>query len=435
MNTELRAVKTKAEQALADAFAAAKPGLPGKGALAKLREDAFRRFDAQGLPHRRVEEWKYTDLRALMRDAKPLAQPPNAQARAEAAGAGKALSEVVAQRLVFIDGQFAPGLSDLVCETGVTVSSMADALARGNALVALHVGKVFENTDPAVALNTALMGDGIVVRVAAGTKLTKPIHLIFTGAQDASVFMRSLIVVEKGASVFVIESHEAKDAQVNSALEVVVGDDAKFKHVKITSVGGLHVSSTMAAFGARASFLSLSFTPGSALVRNQMFVRFAGDGARAAIGGANLLQGSQHVDTTLVIDHVARDCTSRQRFKSVLDDESRAVFQGKIVVEPGAQKTDAKMMTQALLLSDKAEADNKPELEIFADDVQCGHGASVGALDQDQLFYLLARGIPHKEAEALLIQAMIGDVIDMVEHAGLRDALMRITTAWLGTRG
>jgi Fe-S cluster assembly protein SufD len=435
MNTELRAVKTKAEQALADAFAAAKPRLPGKGALEKLREEAFRRFDAQGLPHRRVEEWKYTDLRALMRDAKPLAQPPSAQAKTEAASAGKALSEVVAQRLVFIDGQFAPDLSDRVCETGLTVSSMADALAKGNPLITSHVGKVFENTDPAVALNTALMGDGIVVHVAADAKLTKPIHFIFTGSQDASVFMRSLIVVEKGASVFVIESHETKDAQVNSALEVVVGDDAKFKHVKITSAGGLHVSSTMAAFGARARFLSLSFTPGSALVRNQMFVRFAGDGARAAIGGANLLQGHQHVDTTLVIDHVARDCTSRQRFKSVLDDESRAVFQGKIVVEPNAQKTDAKMMTQALLLSDNAEADNKPELEIFADDVQCGHGASVGALDQDQLFYLRARGIPHKEAEALLIQAMIGDVIDMVEHAGLRDALMRITTAWLSTRG
>jgi Fe-S cluster assembly protein SufD len=435
MNTELRAVKTKAEQALADAFAAAKPELPGKGALAKLREEAFRRFDAQGLPHRRVEEWKYTDLRALMRDAKPLAQPPSAQARAEAAGAGKALSEVVAQRLVLIDGQFAPDLSNLVCESGVTVSSMADALAKGNPLVASHVGKVFENTDPAVALNTALMGDGIVVHVAAGAKLTKPIHFVFTGSQNASVFIRSLIVVEKGASVFVIESHETKDAQVNAVLEVVVGDDAKFKHVKITSAGGLHVSSTMAAFGARASVLSLSFTPWSALVRNQMFVRFAGDGARAAIGGANLLQGRQHVDTTLVIDHVARDCTSRQRFKSVLDGESRAVFQGKIIVEPGAQKTDAKMMTQALLLSDEAEADNKPELEIFADDVQCGHGASVGALDQDQLFYLRARGIPHKEAEALLIQAMIGDVIDMVEHPGLRDALMRITTAWLGMRG
>jgi Fe-S cluster assembly protein SufD len=242
-------------------------------------------------------------------------------------------------------------------------------------------------------------------------------------------------VVEKGASVFVIESHETKDAQVNAVLEVVVGDDAKFKHVKITSAGGLHVSSTMAAFGARASVLSLSFTPWSALVRNQMFVRFAGDGARAAIGGANLLQGRQHVDTTLVIDHVARDCTSRQRFKSVLDGESRAVFQGKIIVGPGAQKTDAKMMTQALVLSVAPDPHNKPELEIFADDVQCGHGASVGALDQDQLFYLRARGIPHKEAEALLIQAMIGDVIDMVEHSGLRDALMRITTAWLGMRG
>src|SRR5207237_6169130 len=151
----------------------------------------------------------------------------------------------------------------------------------------------------------------------------------------------------------------------------------------------------------------------------QLFLRCAGEGSNVRIAGANLLKDRQHVDSTLVLDHVARGCESREVFKSGLEDESRAVFQGKIVVKPQAQKTDGKMMTQALLLSEKAEADNKPELEIFADDVQCGHGATAGALDEELKFYLMARGIPPAEAEAMLIQAFFGEAIDVMEHAGL----------------
>ena len=169
--------------------------------------------------------------------------------------------------------------------------------------------------------------------------------------------------------------------------------------------------------------------------RGQAFVRFDGEGTIAGIRGASLLKGRQHADTTLVADHAAADCTSREVFKSVLDEEARNVFQGKITVRPHAQKTDAKMSTHALLLSDKAEADNKPELEIFADDVQCGHGATSGALDEDLLFYLKARGIPPKEAEALLIQAFVGEAVEGIEHAGLRDALIDHVVAWVATRG
>jgi Fe-S cluster assembly protein SufD len=165
-----------------------------------------------------------------------------------------------------------------------------------------------------------------------------------------------------------------------------------------------------------------------------VFVRFAGEGTIAGIRGASLLKGRQHADTTLVADHVVPDCTSREVFKSVLDGESRGVFQGKIIVRPHAQQTDAKMATHALLLSETAEADNKPELEIFADDVQCGHGATCGDLDEDLLFYLKARGIPGKEAEALLIQAFVGEAVEGIEHAGLRDALMESVAAWLETR-
>ena len=152
------------------------------------------------------------------------------------------------------------------------------------------------------------------------------------------------------------------------------------------------------------------------------------------LAGASLQRGTQHADTTLVLDHAVGGCTSREVFKAVLDDESRNVFQGKIVVRQNAQKTDARMMTRALLLSDDAEADSKPELEIFADDVQCGHGATAGALDENLKFYLMARGIPEHEAEALLIQSFVGDAIETIAHDGLRDALMFATVRWLGAR-
>ena len=171
------------------------------------------------------------------------------------------------------------------------------------------------------------------------------------------------------------------------------------------------------------------------MVRNQLFLKFDGEGTVAGIRGATLVKGRQHADTTLIANHIARDCQSREVFKAVLDDEAHAVFQGRIIVRPHAQKTDAKMMTQALLLSDRAEAYNKPELEIFADDVQCGHGATSGALDDDLKFYLMARGIPAAEAEALLIQAFLGEAIEGIEHAGLREALMESVAAWLKARG
>ncbi len=443
MSAEVRHMKTAAELALAETYAAAKQKLPGKGPLAVLREDAFRHFEAQGLPHRRVEEWKYTDLRALMRDLKPLASPPDASAKARAKTAGKIIGDVECRRLMFVDGAFASELSDVTPETGLAIASMNQALAKGDALVGTHVGKVIESKDAAVALNTALMGDGAVIRIAAGASIARPLHLIFvaTGGKPASMFTRSLIVIEKGARAMLIESHEyagagSGDYQVNAALELVVGDEAHVDHVKIIAegAGALHVSSLMASIGARARYNDFSFSIGGAVVRNQLFLRFDGEDTVAGIRGVCLLKGRQHADTTLVLDHSAKGCQSRELFKSVLDGESRGIFQGKIIVRPHAQKTDGKMMTQALLLSDTAEADNKPELEIFADDVQCGHGATAGALDEDLLFYLKARGIPPKEAEALLIQAFIGEAVEGIEHAGLREVLMEAAVAWLKAR-
>ena len=442
MNAEVRNMKTNAELTLAEAYAAEKGKLPGDRKVVSLRDAAFSRFDALGLPHRRIEEWKYTDLRAAMREAKPLAGPPDAAAKARAKDAGLRIGDMDARRIVFVDGTFVPELSDLAhLSPGLTIRSMAQALAAEDALVAAHLGKVVPaEQEGVVELNTALMRDGAVIHVAKGATVERPIHLVFaaTGEKPVSVFTRSLVVIEQGARAMLVESHDAfAGHQVNTALELVVGDKAHVDHIKIT--GGpsdlVHVSSMMAAVGANARFNDFAFNIGGGVVRNQTFVRFDGKGTLAGLRGASLLKGKQHVDSTLMVDHRASDCQSREVFATVLDDESRGVFQGKIVVRPHAQKTDAKMMTRALLLSDEAEADNKPELEIFADDVQCGHGATSGALDEELKFYLMARGIPEIEAEALLVQAFVGEAIEGIEHAGLRDALMEQVVAWLRARG
>ena len=442
MNAEVAVIKTGAETALAQAFAQARDRLPGDEAIMARRNAAFDLFAKQGLPHRRIEEWKYTDLRALMRDAKPLASPPDASAKARAKDAGRVLGDLDARRLVFVDGAFVPELSDLrELEAGLVVGSLAQALADADPVVAARLGKLAPASDAAVALNTALMGDGAVIRVASGATIERPLHLLFVASErPAATFTRSLVTIDHGARVMLIESHEgptASDYQVNAALELFIGDGAHVDHVKVIGEGteALHVSTLAAAIGAHARFNTFSFISGGSLVRNQLFLRLDGEGTVAGIRGASLLKDRQHADTTLFADHIARDCQSREMFKSVLDNEAHGVFQGRIIVRRHAQKTDAKMMTQALLLSERAEADNKPELEIFADDVQCGHGATAGALDEELKFYLMARGIPPAQAEAMLIQAFLGEAIEGIEHAGLREALIESVAAWLGGRG
>jgi Fe-S cluster assembly protein SufD len=438
--TELRPIKTAAETALAEGFAAAKARLPGGREVAARREAAFRRFEADGLPSRRTEEWKYTDLRALMRDAKPLASPPAAKALQPQA-LGDALPDIAARNVAIVNGVHAPGWTDVSAgDPGVTVTELFAWLAE-NTDFRLDQA-VPEPVDLALALNSAFMTGGVVVHVKKGARINRPIHLAhrFVGEATAAMYQRTLVFVEPGAHVTLIETYDGPaglDYQVNAALALVVGDGAQVERVKIGNEGAsaLHIETVMASIGAKASYREFTFTTGSAVTRNQLFLRCAGEGSNVRIAGASLLKDRQHVDSTLVIDHVARGCESREVFKSVLEDESRAVFQGKIVVKPQAQKTDGKMMTQALLLSDKAEADNKPELEIFADDVQCGHGATSGRLDENLLFYLKARGIPAKEAEALLIQAFVGEAIDGIGHDGVRDLLSGRVAAWLEARG
>ncbi|TQF29628.1 Fe-S cluster assembly protein SufD [Bradyrhizobium sp. UNPA324] len=438
MNADIRRVKTAAEIGFADLFAAARQSLPGGQSTEALRRDAFDRFVAQGLPNSRVEAWKYTDLRRLVRDAKPLAPCPDPVARTAARDAGAVFAGLDLRRLLIVDGAFVPELSDLSdLESGVTIRATAEALGADEMVFPLDMA----GTDPVASLNTAFAADGVVITVAPGVVVERPIHLVFvtTGGAPAAMFTRSRLELGSGAALTLVETHEGPDRsdyQVNAAFQVDVGDRARLDHVKITGEGeaALHIATLEASIGAGADYREFGFTISGAVVRNQLLLRLLGEGTTASAHQASLLAGRQHADTTLVVDHVAAGSQSREVFKAVVDHEARAVFQGRITVQPGAQQTDARMMARALLLSNEAVANCKPELEIFADDVQCGHGTTTGALDDQLKFYLMARGIPKKEAEALLIQGFVGEMIDAVARDDLRDALSRTMLAWLKGR-
>ncbi len=441
MNVAL--AKTDTGRALSDAFSIAGDRLPGAGKIAEARRQAFEAYELAGLPHRRIEDWKYTDLRALMREVLPLAPAPDAAALKRAGAALKLHAIEGVRRLVLVDGVFAPKLSETGnLEKGLSIRTLREVLEAGD--TALHA-QLFapDNSDAMVALNSAMMTDGVVIEVADGAVLTQPLHIVHiaSGAQPAAMFTRSLLKLGKAASATLVESYVAADGakayQVHDSLVVAIGDGTRLDHVRLIEDGreAFNISSSVVTLGANAHFNTFGMTSGSNVSRYQAVIAFAGEGSRVETNGVNLLNGRQHADTTLFLDHAVPNCASREIFRSVVDDRGHSVFQGRIIVRPNAQKTDAKMMTRALLLSDEAEADNKPELEIFADDVTCGHGATTGALDESLLFYLRARGLSEKEAQALLIQAFVGEAIESVANDALRELAISAAERWLAARG
>jgi Fe-S cluster assembly protein SufD len=439
MSAEIRHVKTPAELFLASAFDTSKANLPGTAGVAKWREDSFKLFTASGLPHRRIEAWHYTDLRALLRNALPIATAPSA-ASLEALRKEFEDARAPAPRLVLTDGFFAPGLSSDLPE-GIRVRSLASVLSDGwPDLIALLSSQDLGGRDSIVALNAALMQDGVVIEVAPKTMIAEPLHLIHVSTSPTAHFSRSALIVGAGASIRLAESRPAGTAcatQSNACLVVSLGDGARLAHTAMVTgpaAEGVRLETMMVRLGAGAKFDSFALVSGIGLVRRQTFARFEGEGAEASLSGVSLLAGREHADTTLLIEHVAPRCVSRETFKYILDEEATGVFQGKIHVAPGAQKTDGKMLSRALLLSDMAAMNNKPELEIFADDVACGHGATCGGLDIEQLFYLQTRGLPLLEAEALLLEAFAGELIDSIGHDGLIAAFRNEVRAWLSSR-
>ena len=436
-------MKTKAEQALVAEFEKAEARLGGAGWVRDLRRRSIATFADRGLPHRRIEEWKYTDLRERIRDVAPPAGAGGSKpARAALDAALGALAELDCDRLVFVDGHFSPDLS------AASLGESVEAMPLGALLAApppwLEAKFAWERVavgDAVTALNLAFMTDGILVKIKAGRTASRAILIVSvaSGRETSAISLRHLLSLEAGARATVIEAHVAlggAPVMANVATDVDVARGASLAHVKVVPDGrGLtHLADWRVRVGEGAAYGGFQLTAGTALARNEIRVDFTGPDAKLDLSGAFLGRGSDHIDTTLLVNHDTPGCESRELFKGVLDDRASGVFQGKVVVQPVAQKTDGKQMAQALMLSPDAEFDSKPELEIYADDVACGHGSTAAEIDRGALFYLRSRGIPEGEARAMLIESFVGEAIEKIDDEAVREALMATAVGWLAAR-
>ncbi len=437
-------MKTKAEAALTESFEAVSGELPGGAAVREARRRAIGTFAGLGLPHRRIEEWKYTDLRALLKEAfAPAVGSAPAPSAAELQAALGPLADLDAYRVVVVNGAFDKRLSGARMPEDLAVKPLSEALASSPERIGESLVRASRPADALEALNTAFATDGAVVRVADGAALDKPVLLVFAraGRERNAVTTRNIVSIGKGAKVSLIEAFVAvpgasDEGQWNAATEIVVGDRATVAHVKATLDAGkaVHLASASATIGAGATYRAFQLTAGPGLARNQIFVTFDGQGGKLDCSGVFLAAGEEHVDTTLVVDHAVPGCESRELYKGVLDGHARGIFQGKVIVRPDAQKSDGKQMAQALMLSPDAEFDSKPELEIYADDVVCGHGSTSAEIDADLVFYCMSRGIPEPEARALLIESFVGEALEKVEDEAVQAALMAASREWLNRR-
>jgi len=396
-----------------------------------IRKAAARSVAKSGLPHRRIEEWKWTDLRRLVDQA----YPPAIGGNVAAADVDKLLAlspfgEISGSRIVFVNGVYDEARSNLPQNISVSTLAKAD-----------NVGFSLRDGDIIDALNLAYASDGVIITVSKGTKVDKPVELVFLTAPDqpATITTRNVITLEEGAELTVLETHAGHGTAylANNVTEISIADNATFNRVRLQEEGenAIHLSNTAVTLGADAKLHDFTFTLGGKTVRNQGFVTFAGKNTLANMSGSYMLAGKQHVDTTLVVNHAVPSCQSRELFKCVMDENARGVFQGKVIVAPDAQKTDGQQSVNALLLSEGAEFDAKPELEIYADDVWCGHGATSGDLDENQLFYLKTRGIPENKAKALLIAAFAAAAFDEIENEDVREVFNELAQSWLDRRG
>ncbi len=402
-------VKTGAEAALAQQFATLSPSEP--------RRAAFAAFERLGLPTRRDEAWHYTDLRARLTGVATLAPAPDA-ARLEAARAAlDALPRLGGMRLVLVDGRWAPALCDAP-PSGLTVVQTSDAP---------------EPDEAVVALNVAFAEGALRIGLPPGESAVEIVHLDGPGA----IFSRLEVFVPARARSTVVERFEGAtgETQRNAMTILGLGESARCDWTTlIADDAALHLETRRARLAGEAALNDFALISGGALVRRQLDVGHQAASAKIALSGLSLLDGTRHADTTLTLRHAAPLGQSREYFRHIVADAASGVYQGKVIVSPGAQKTDGAMKSQALLLSPTAQMNNKPELEIFADDVVCGHGATVGALDPQQIFYLLSRGIPQREAEAMLLEAFGAEAIERVADETVADALRERLRAWLKGR-
>lgn len=434
--------KTMAEQAVPELLDRVGSRLPGGEKAIAGRKQALGRFQSLGLPHRRIEEWKYTDLRNSMKEVLPPRLEDASGFTSEALS--KALgpfSPIESDRIVFVDGVYSAQLSSSFESGGdVSVAPLSEALASG--LASLEADGADAGQNAVLALNAAFVTDGAVISIAESAELDTPLFVVNVRAakEPSSISVRNMITVGTKArativEVFVAAESSASSAQANSATEVTAADEAELTHIKCVIDGGeiTHLSNWLAELGKDTTYNGFQFTMGALMARNGINVTYGGTGGKLDMSGAFLARGNEHVDSTLVVDHAVPECESRELFKGVLANRGRGIFQGKVIVRRDAQKTDGKQMAQALMLSPDAEFDSKPELEIYADDVVCGHGSTVAEIDDDLMFYCRSRGIPESVARALLVESFIGEALEKVEHDALREALRTHAMTWLET--
>ncbi|NBZ85976.1 SufB/SufD family protein [Stagnihabitans tardus] len=410
----------------AEALAARLGALTAQASLPEARARALDRVGASGLPHRRDEYWRYTDPASLVAPQAPKAAVFDPRDEAPLFDAIDRL------KITFVDGVFAPDLSDDLTLAGVEISRLAAPApwAEGayGVLEALGQSPVAR---PLAALNTAFATDGVLIRVTG--RAAKPVSLIYIHKSETSdAMLHHCVSLDPGAELTLLENGPAA-ARFNKVLEVEVADGARFHHIR--AQGRDHerraVTHIFARLGAKSLFKSFTLSANGILTRNEAVITFAGDEARAHVAGAAMGDGAFHHDDTVFITHGAVACESRQVFKKVLKHGAVGVFQGKILVKPGAQKTDGYQISQSLLLDEDSQFLAKPELEIYADDVKCSHGSTSGAIDETALYYLRSRGVPKRRAQSLLVLAFLADSIAEIEDEAIAEDIRARLESWL----
>ncbi len=397
-----------------------------------IRKAALARFADLGFPTLQQEDWRFTNVSAIAHlPFKPVLQPSGALTAN--ALTNLTWAKLPAHRIVFVNGHFAPHLSVLPkLATEVHISPLSHALAAEPHLLQNQLARYVRPDDnPFVALNTAFFRDGALIRVPAGKQVSSPIHIIyFSDPAEPGQFTncRNLVVVEKGAGATILETDAGKHGASyvsNCVTEVVLGERAvlEFSKFQDESLDAFHLSALHAQLARGCNFVFHSFAAGAKIARNNIKTVLAGEGIECVLNGLYLAKGDQIHDHFMIVEHAQPHCNSHEYFNGILDDESRGVFHGRILVRPDAQKTDAKQTNKNLLLSDGATANTKPQLEIYADDVKCTHGATIGQLNDESIFYLRARGIGLDTARRMLIHAFASEITERIRHEPAREEL------------
>ena len=398
--------------------------------LCELRDAAFEWFCKTGFPTTRDEDWRFTNISAVARTEFALAQ--GGAVPLIASDLARWRFDGTAAFLVFVDGRFAPELcsvSDL--PKGVTANSLHAAVVSGAEVVKNHLGRYLNiQRDAFCALNTAFVSDGAFVHVPRAVAVKQPIHLLFiatAGSSPAMTHPRNLVVVEDEAEAVIIEEYVSHGAETpafsNAATELVARENATVAHILIERehLKSYNFSTLRIEQARSANVASHSLLLGGALVRNNVHPVLNGEGSECLINGLFIGGGLQLLDNYMLVEHAKPHCASRQFYNGILDGRSHGVFHGRIIVHKDAQKTDAKQTNRNLLLADDAQIDTKPQLEIYADDVKCTHGATIGQIEENALFYLRSRGISETEARRLLLQAFAGECLDRIKAGVARD--------------